>query len=736
MQKILVECEGAPSTSVVLLHLTQLVAEPLLLYVPGSVTSTVLYLFRTASRRATEITTSLLSSYVEAGRLCLVSRLGKKVAHSASFGLLASAARSHGSFSIAMAPRTTRGAAAKEAALSAAAEKPNKPHQLSSPPPKPVIAKSTKISKASTAKTSGKSAKKAPATKGSKSEANAAKSTKPDASNDEALGLSKIENPATEDALPTSAKSSRKRKRTATLKVEADPDELPHGLGRIKRVAKVKPEEVNDDIDPPVTKPEPETVTLTKKDVKDIEETIDTTIAASSLAAEESPTKRTRRSKKANPYGVTLGESPYPDLLRPTPEECQKVDGILSKKHGGVAKPDSIPLPSLTVAGCGEVPCVLEALLRTLLSAHTSNGNAALAVQGLIKRFGVLKSGMSQGCLDWNAARLAGREEIEIAIKRGGLAQSKSKYIIGILNMVYEENQARRAALAAKVGQAKSAGKEHTIDPNTDTVDPDHAEAEAIEKASEVMLADTSALTLDYVHAMSANAAFAKLITFPGIGVKTASCTLLFCMQRPSFAVDTHVFRLCKWLGWVPQNATRDTTFAHCDVRVPDELKYSLHQLLIKHGKECGRCRAITGESSEAWEEGCVIDELVKRTGKKKGGTVVAKVGKGKKVAEADEDEGSGSEVHKAKGKKAAKKVTEATDVYEMSGNEAKKARGKKARGANTKGEAAPANAKANGKAKSKQQGKGRKATKPTDSEVDEDEGEEEADDGSEYDGE
>lgn len=641
-----------------------------------------------------------------------------------------------------MAPRTTRGAAAKEAALQAAAEKPGEPQQLSSPPSTPVIAKSTESSRASSAKTSGKSANKASATKGARTKASSAKFTKLDASNDGAVGSSKIKNPATEGALPTPAKSSGKRKRTATLKTEADPDELPHGLGRIKRVAKVEPEQVNHDTEPPLTKPDQETVTVIKKDINDIKETIDTTIAASSLAAEEFPTKKTRRSRKANPYGVILGESPYPDLLRPTPEECQKINDILSKKHGVVAKPESIPLPSLTVAGCGEVPCVLEALLRTLLSAHTSNGNAALAVQGLIKRFGVLKSGMSQGCLDWNAARLAGREEIEGAIKRGGLAQSKSKYIIGILNMVYEENQARRAALAAKAGQAKSTEYEHTIDPNTDTVDPDHAEAEAIAKASEVMLADTSALTLDYVHAMSANAAFAKLITFPGIGVKTASCTLLFCMQRPSFAVDTHVFRLCKWLGWVPQNATRDTTFAHCDVRVPDELKYSLHQLLIKHGKECGRCRAITGESSEAWDEGCVIDDLVKRTGKRKGGLEIAKAGKGKgkKAAEADGDEGPGSENVNVKGKKAGKgkKVTEATDVDEMSSNETQKARRKNARGANSKGAAAPAKAKAkaNGKAKPKQQGKGRKATKPADSEVDEDEDEEEADDGSEYNGE
>jgi hypothetical protein len=138
------------------------------------------------------------------------------------------------------------------------------------------------------------------------------------------------------------------------------------------------------------------------------------------------------------------------------------------------------------------------------------------------------------------------------------------------------------------------------------------------------------------LHLLSNDDAFAHLTSYPGIGPKTASCVLLFCLQRPSFAVDTHVFRLCQWLNWVPppgderglapgakgpfKGPTRNSTYAHCEVRVPDHLKYPLHQLLIKHGKSCPRCRAITGESSEGWEKGCPIDHLVQRTGERKGG--------------------------------------------------------------------------------------------------------------------
>jgi endonuclease III len=47
------------------------------------------------------------------------------------------------------------------------------------------------------------------------------------------------------------------------------------------------------------------------------------------------------------------------------------------------------------------------------------------------------------------------------------------------------------------------------------------------------------------------------LESFKGVGPKTASCVLLFCLSRDSFAVDTHVFRLSKQLGWVPGKATR-----------------------------------------------------------------------------------------------------------------------------------------------------------------------------------
>jgi DNA-(apurinic or apyrimidinic site) lyase len=126
---------------------------------------------------------------------------------------------------------------------------------------------------------------------------------------------------------------------------------------------------------------------------------------------------------------------------------------------------------------------------------------------------------------------------------------------------------------------------------------------------------------------MSTEDAYVALIQYPGIGVKTAACVILFCLQRPCYAVDTHVWRLTKDLGWVPPKANEIKTFAHCQVRVPDEYKYKLHQLFWHHGQECVRCRADTSEKSKGWDEGCPIDHLVTRVRKvRKVVTLSAKV--------------------------------------------------------------------------------------------------------------
>lgn len=55
--------------------------------------------------------------------------------------------------------------------------------------------------------------------------------------------------------------------------------------------------------------------------------------------------------------------------------------------------------------------------------------------------------------------------------------------------------------------------------------------------------------------------------------------------------MDTHVHRIAKWLGWVPPTASLEHACFHLDLKIPNELKYSLHNLLIRHGRSCAECK-------------------------------------------------------------------------------------------------------------------------------------------------
>lgn len=311
------------------------------------------------------------------------------------------------------------------------------------------------------------------------------------------------------------------------------------------------------------------------------------------------------KKKGIAPYTLALHDTPFPDYKRPTREECNEVHRVLTELHGDLKPPAKIPEPSVVVAGCGLVPSVLDAVIRTLLSAATNNRNSSAAVQGLAKRFGVLKDGVGKGSIDWNAVRVAPVEDIFEAIKVGGLANNKSKNIKQLLNMVYEENQERRAALLSF----------------DDPAGTDHESKDA--KDAEIKKAEQHVLTLDHLHLLPDQEVLEHLVRYPGVAHKTAKCVAMFCMGRKVFPVDTHIFRITKWLGWFPEGENNNAKAqAHMEVRIPDELKYPLHRLFIRHGQQCPRCIAGNHPGSNGWDDGCVIEHLVKRTGKNAGHSV------------------------------------------------------------------------------------------------------------------
>ncbi|OBT93929.1 hypothetical protein VE01_08242 [Pseudogymnoascus verrucosus] len=386
-------------------------------------------------------------------------------------------------------------------------------------------------------------------------------------------------------------------------------DELPHNLGTVAAdVEDQKPKRPR-----------------ARRVIKEVVDTSQAVQVQADKLIEGNEILKTAKNPKKHKYGLTPGVTPYPDFLMPTPEACLEVKNLLSGLHGVVEQPKAVPPPSLEVTGCGEVPSVLDALIRTRLSAATTSTNSAYAFAGLVSKFGILKEGIGKGSVNWNKVREADVKEVEAAIKRGGLGKSKSIDIKKILDMVHDENMARREAFL----------KERESGVKSDVVGGESFKQG--QKDMEIAVADKEILSLQYMHGLTPDEAMEEFIKYPGIGVKTASCVILFCLRRPSFAVDTHIFRLCRWLKWIPEKATRDSAFSHCEVRVPNEYKYSLHRLFIRHGKTCGRCRASTSETSEAWKETvCPIDHLVERTGLRK---ILKPTGKMKKKKNASEED-------------------------------------------------------------------------------------------------
>ena len=88
------------------------------------------------------------------------------------------------------------------------------------------------------------------------------------------------------------------------------------------------------------------------------------------------------------------------------------------------------------------------------------------------------------------------------------------------------------------------------------------------------------------------------LVGLKGVGPKTAACVLLFSLGRPYFPVDTHVHRVSRRLGLVPEEADAVKAQALIQESVGSKDVYDLHMLLIRHGREvclarrplCSRC--------------------------------------------------------------------------------------------------------------------------------------------------
>ncbi|KAL6062629.1 Endonuclease III [Balamuthia mandrillaris] len=141
--------------------------------------------------------------------------------------------------------------------------------------------------------------------------------------------------------------------------------------------------------------------------------------------------------------------------------------------------------------------------------------------------------------IDMEAVRLSKVEDIEDAIRPGGLAKTKARRIKALLQQIHEERG--------------------------------------------------GSTSLEFLRDMPTEELKGYLRKFDGVGPKTISCLLLFTLCRDDMPVDTHVARVSRRLGWVKHNSSREGAYEHLNLHTPDELKYDLHNLLIAHGRKLCR---------------------------------------------------------------------------------------------------------------------------------------------------
>lgn len=170
-----------------------------------------------------------------------------------------------------------------------------------------------------------------------------------------------------------------------------------------------------------------------------------------------------------------------------------------------------------------KLPKPIDMLIATILSQNTNDNNSYKAYLNLKSKF-----------KNWEEVRIAKRTSIEKAIKVAGLGFQKSNAIKNLMNDLNE-----------KFGSYE----------------------------------------LDFLNTANELDAIKFLTEFKGIGVKTASCVLLFSLNRNICPVDTHVHRTLNRIGIV-KTKTPDKTFLELNKNFPPKIAHSFHTNLIRLGRE------------------------------------------------------------------------------------------------------------------------------------------------------
>jgi endonuclease-3 len=169
----------------------------------------------------------------------------------------------------------------------------------------------------------------------------------------------------------------------------------------------------------------------------------------------------------------------------------------------------------------------VDELILTVLSQNTNDRNRDVAYMRLRERFP-----------SWEAVRRAPEDQVEEAIRPGGISRIKAQRIQAIL------------------------------------VDLDGDDLAWLEDAPLEQGRD-------------------RLVELPGIGRKTAACVLLFSYAIPDVPVDTHVFRVGSRLGfWAEKSKLDDAHDLLTSLAEDGEDAYEIHTNLLRHGRRICTARA------------------------------------------------------------------------------------------------------------------------------------------------
>lgn len=181
----------------------------------------------------------------------------------------------------------------------------------------------------------------------------------------------------------------------------------------------------------------------------------------------------------------------------------------------------------------------LDMLIGVILSQATTNANSDRTFAALKEKYPT-----------WDDALKARESSIAKTIHLGGLANQKAKVIKNLLRQIKEEH---------------------------------------------------GTLDLNFLHKLSTKEAVSYLKNFRGIGPKTIACTLLFACHKNIFPLDTHIFRILRRVGMIPQKCSDEKAHEILDDIVPDGKCYSFHVNLIRLGRtvckpqnpQCERCPIV-----------------------------------------------------------------------------------------------------------------------------------------------